>query len=175
VQDAMNLVKFKKVVEPADTFLVAVNLEHVLAVDTLAFYQSLRTNNPVNSFLINKNGNITSFASENKNYTSALAFELIACNVGDTGTDTIIEQDNLVMVFPNPASSIVQVRSKYELSEDMVSVYNMLGQRVRYSANPVNSRQIEINLQGNTTGIYIVRVKHDAEYIFNKILLIRAE
>lgn len=176
VTDAMNLVKFKKAVQPADTFLLAVNLEHIIAVDTLAFYHTLRSISMPNTFLLNKTGTFTPFLSENQKYSSALAFELVVCNIGDTGVDTLVDDTSqLVQVYPNPTQSVCWVNSKFNISADMVSVFNMLGRQVRFVTMPYGNRKLGIGLQGNPPGIYLLRIRHGNQFIQNKILYFPAE
>jgi len=175
-QDAMNMIKFNNAIEPADTFLVAFNLEHVIAVDSIAIYHALRATGKNNSFLVKRNGTFTPFVAEYQKNASALALEVIACNIGNNGNDTLVDdKTSQIVVFPNPTHSKVRIQSKFDVSEKQVAVFNILGQEIRCNIVKVSPRTFDIGLSGNKPGIYLLRVRHGNESILKKIILVQSE
>jgi len=62
-----------------------------------------------------------------------------------------------VKVFPNPNNGVFQLQIKnYELKENIVEVYNMLGEKI-YSTR-LNATNIQIDLNNSASGIYLYRV-----------------
>ena len=102
VSDAMNYIKFNTPVEPSDSFLVAVNFDNIKQGDSLAIYQSVRPYGAANSFWLKKNNAWSPFNEIIPSRTSAsLAYELLACNIGENTTDTLyINQKVLALVWP---------------------------------------------------------------------------
>jgi hypothetical protein len=172
VPDAMNFIKLNKVIEPKDSFLVAISFENVKTGDSIAIYHSLRTGNFHNTFLFNKNGGWYDFKQYNNNrYASSLALELIACNIGEGGT--IPDPDgnpSTLTAYPSPVVTTFQLQSNQSFTIEKISVYNTLGQKVRFHASQVGSKLAELDLQGNTPGVYFINVKSSTTILKTKIL-----
>lgn len=174
-ENAMNFVKFKTAIEPGDTFLVAVNLENLNSRDTLALYQSIRVSTPPdNSFWVKKDKKWISFRDANDfGYSGSLAMSLLACNVGNAKVDTLpLVQTKPVIVWPNPTSGKVRIQSSEDITEGMVSVYNLAGQQLGYFSQQKFPRLLEIDLTGNQSGLYLIRVKNGKDWHYTKILLV---
>jgi lysyl endopeptidase len=160
-------------VEPADSFLVAVNFEGIADGDSVAIFQSVRQNIPQSSIYIRKNGTWTDFKKSNSvGYTGALAIELIACNVSNQIKDTTIVDNPLeVKLFPNPTIGRVEIAANSNITVDMITVYNLRGQQIPYKSARLTPRKIEINLAGNSPGIYLIRVLDGNKHFSGKIFL----
>ena len=173
--DAMNLLEFASAVQPVDTFLVAVNLENIRTGDTVAIYHSLRTDGPENSFFLKRNGSWQDFYSTNPSrYHGNLAMELLACNIGNQNTDTFsTPEPDPAFFYPTVVTSTLHILTKDDIDEHSLFVCNLLGQQVPFYLNRISRRHVEINLRGNTPGIYIVNVGSGAFSARHKILLVR--
>jgi predicted ATP-grasp superfamily ATP-dependent carboligase len=155
---------------------VAFNLEHVIAVDSIAIYHTLRPTGKKNSFLVYRNGTFTPFVTEYQKSASALALEVIACNIGNNGNDTLIDdQTSHIDVFPNPVRSKVRIQSKFDVTEEQIAVFNILGQQINCKVAKISPRIIDVGLTGNKPGIYLLRVRHGSEFILKKIILVQSE
>lgn len=170
---AMNHIAFIDIVEPTDSFLIAVNFEGIAEGDTVAIFQSVRQNNPQSSMYIRQNGQWSEFKRSNSaGYTGALAFELIACNVSNLIKDsTVVEIPLEVKLFPNPTLGRVEIAANSNITTDMISVYNLRGQQIPYKSSRLTPRKIEINLAGNSPGIYLIRVLDEKKHFSGKIFL----
>jgi len=173
VSGAMNYVAFNESVEPADSFLVAINFDNMANGDSVAIFQSVRQNNPQSTFYIRKNNQWSEFKRSNSaGYTGALALEVVACNVSNTITDTSkVELPLEVKLFPNPTTGRLEVSSNHNLTIDMITVYNLRGQQVPFRSARLTPRKIEINLAGHSQGIYLVRVLDGNKHFAGKIFL----
>lgn len=104
----------------------------------------------------------------------ALALEVLACNVSSLSTDTTKTKNPLeVKLYPNPTDGIIQVSSSLNLSVDMISVYNIQGQQMSYKSTRLTPRKMEINLSGNTPGIYLIRIWDGVNHFASKVILVR--
>ncbi len=168
----MNRFEFYAPVEPRDTFLISVNLENIRSGDTLAIYHSLRTPGTSNSFYFKQGSSWQDFVNNNpfKN-GSALAFELLACNIGGDLNDTVINQTEPLVLFPNPVTKKLTIRSLSTLDENQVFVYNMLGQQVSCRVTQTGRQQVEVDFRGTRAGIYIIRIKEGAKFSHHKIMV----
>lgn len=171
--NAMNFVAFNDIVEPADSFLVAVNFEGIAEGDSVAIFQSVRQNIPQSSMYIRQNGTWAEFKKSNSaGYTGSLAFELVACNVSNQITDTTIVDNPLeVKLFPNPTIGRIEIAANSNITVDMISVYNLRGQQIPFKSGRLTPRKIEINLAGNSPGIYLIRVLDGNKHFSGKIFL----
>ncbi len=174
VTNAMNLVDFDQVVEPADTFLIAFNLENLKSGDTLALFHTIRNGKMPNSLWLLKAGNWVTFLQENPSgYAASLALETTACNVGIPSNGRPVEDPSLqLQVYPNPATSKIQIWSKEPVAEDQVSIYNMQGKQVKCRIGRTGPLHLEVTLAGNPPGIYLVKIRYKSEYIQSKFLFV---
>ena len=80
--------------------------------------------------------------------------EVIAC---DTVLDVENNEETIkgITLYPNPVRDYLNLRSIDQIEQ--ISVYNLLGQQVRFSS-PSNS-QTSIDMTSLETGIYVVKIK----------------
>ncbi len=171
VQDAMNFIGFSEIVEPSDTFYVGFELSNTLPLDTFVVYQSMRPANTENFFYFKQNGIWQSYKDESLGYNSIVnVFELVACNVDDTLNDTpIIDNPDGILVFPNPTQSVFTIVANSDISEENISVFNVIGQTIEVQMSKIQERKIEINLSGNVPGVYFIRLNTSQGYISRKV------
>jgi hypothetical protein len=85
-------------------------------------------------------------------------------------TATSLEEMSAMSVYPNPSTGKVTIRvTGRETGVMEVSVLNPAGQTVLTRRWPAS--QGEVNLSGNTPGIYTIRVKHDGGCLTQRITL----
>jgi len=63
---------------------------------------------------------------------------------------------NEIIVYPNPASEIISVRSNEEIKN--IELFNQLGQKIRLEKNVLEGNSIQLNLTKLPKGLYILRV-----------------
>ncbi len=68
--------------------------------------------------------------------------------------------DNNFQVYPNPASSVINVFSKNQELSSIV-IYDILGERL-YSNNTINSEQVTIDITEYSEGMYFLTINNNA-------------
>ncbi len=172
--NAMNLIEFDQAIEPADSFLVAFNLENIREGDTLAIFHSLRNASQPGTLWLRKGQDWKSFPAEHPTGLNAsLALEVTACNFGPPSSKPPVADESLqLQVYPNPAVSKVHIWSKEAIPPENVTLYDMRGRQVRCRIEVAGPLHLEVDLSGNLPGLYLVKVRYRAEYIQSKFLLI---
>jgi lysyl endopeptidase len=171
VEDAMNFIDFDEIIEPEDTFFVGFELSNMQPLDTFVVYQSLRPANTDNYFYFKKDGAWQSFENANLGYNSVVnAFELLACNLDDTiSVPPKIELPTEIKVYPNPTQDRITFEANSEIQPGNIDVFNLIGKKVEVSISNIDIYRLEINLSGNTPGIYFVRFNTGEKYVTKKI------
>jgi hypothetical protein len=169
--NAMNYVGFHELVEPKGSFFVGFELSNIQALDSFVVYQSLRTASDINTFYFKQNGNWNSFKDSNPEKKSmANIFEVMACNIDDFGTDTpIVDNPVDILIFPNPSNSKVSFEAGQEIPDNSITVFNVLGQKTKIEITKIDERKVEIDLTGNTPGVYFLRFDAGEQIISRKI------
>lgn len=72
-----------------------------------------------------------------------------------------------MLVFPNPASSNVNVQSNATISR--LTIYNHLGQSVKEVL--VNNTEANVNVEGIDAGVYIIRMETENGYTTQKLVI----
>jgi hypothetical protein len=72
-----------------------------------------------------------------------------------------------MLVFPNPASSNVNVQSNSNITR--LSIYNHLGQSVKELL--VNNTEANVNVEGIDAGVYIIRMETENGYTTQKLVI----
>lgn len=171
VEDAMNFIGFDEIVEPNDTFFVGFELSNMQPVDSFVVYQSLRPANTDNFFYYKQNENWLNFKDESLGYNSiANVFELVACNIADSPSDTPIVDNPLeIFVFPNPAQAVITMAAGKEISVENITVINLLGQNVVVKISKIHERKVEIDFTGNVPGVYFIRFNNGEDFVSKKV------
>jgi len=171
VEDAMNFIGFDEIIEPADTFFVGFELSNMLPLDSFVVYQSKRPANTENFFYFKDNNSWNNFKEISSGYNSIVnVFELVACNIDDSPSDTpIVDSPVEILVFPNPSNGILTLVAGKEIATENVSVVNLIGQNVSYKLSRINERKVEIDLAGNVPGIYFVRFNNGSNFVSKKV------
>ncbi len=169
--DAMNFVGFAENVSPKNTFFIGFELSNIQPLDSFVVYQSTRKTGTDNTFYFMQNGNWYNFKDANPAAKSmANIFELVACNIDDFSTDTPKVDNPLdIVVFPNPSNAKVTVEAGQDIPDNKIDVYNILGQKTGIKITRIGDRKVEIDLTGNTPGVYFVRFDTGQQIISRKI------
>jgi hypothetical protein len=84
---------------------------------------------------------------------------------GSVGINEAINSNDVLNVYPNPSSGIFKI--DWKGNEDAsVQVFNLVGEQVLQQSNTG-----EIDLSGNTRGIYFVKVQDGQKSFTRKIVL----
>jgi hypothetical protein len=76
--------------------------------------------------------------------------------------------DNDFYMYPNPAKSILNIKTKANSSKN-IRIYSILGQKIK-EINSNNSHSI-INLSSFSKGIYLVKIKSDDKTVSKKLII----
>lgn len=171
VSDAMNYIGFDEIIEPSDTFYVGFELGNMQAQDTFAVYQSLRPANTKNHFYFKQNDIWQNFEDANMGYNSMVnVFELVACNINDTTPETPQpEFPTKIHAFPNPTNGKVTFVADSNIPAEKVEAFNLIGKKVEVYKSNIYGKSLEIDLTGNSPGIYFVRFNTGKKPITKKI------
>lgn len=78
-----------------------------------------------------------------------------------------------MLVYPNPAASLVTIRTREPLKKEMVTLHNALGQEMPLKARATGERQLELSVSGFTPGLYVISVRTTREPSQHKIMVIK--
>jgi len=104
-----------------------------------------------------------------------------ADNTGSTGDIFIAKLDNAVgideltnenafQIYPNPGNGNFTLQTiVQQFHNSTVIISNILGEKI--SEQKIASSKTEINLSGQTSGIYFVQLKNDKQTITKKLVL----
>jgi len=170
-QDAMNFIGFNDEVKPEETFFVGFEISNIQPLDSFAVYQSLRPTTEPNTFYFKQNGNWYNFKESNTDKKAmANIFEIVACNIDNFTTDTPLVDNPLeVLIFPNPSNSKFTLEAGLDISENQVTVYNLLGQKTEVRVRQLGPRKLDLDLTGNVPGVYFIRLDTGNEVISRKV------
>jgi V8-like Glu-specific endopeptidase len=160
VANAMNLVSFDQAVQPADTFFIGFDVSKVNSAATIVVYFANRKNNN-NSVFFKQNNLWVDYHQATDTLSAAMALELLACNIMDDISDTpVVNQPADLLVFPNPASTVMRIRSKSEFKGEDVSIVDLLGRSISLRIEKTGLTEAKVDLTGNSQGIYFLRIKN---------------
>lgn len=171
VANAMNFIGFSEIVEPKDSFFIGFELSNVQPADTFVIYQSLRKSYEINTLYVKKDNVWMPFNDANASGKSmANIVELVACNIGEISTDTpLVNNPMEILLYPNPTKSVFVLEAGKQILENNIQVYNLIGQEIEVKFTKRTSRKMEINLDGNIPGVYLVRLNHGNGFVTRKI------
>lgn len=174
--NAMNLVTFDKEIMPSKEFLVSVDFSDMATGDSIAVFQSFRAAHSDNSIYLKMNNNWTPFSGFNSSKRGgALALELVACNVDTLTTDTTdVDNSWQITLCPNPVGSDgkIKIVSNQFIPSDMISLYNIYGQRISMKVTNSSFYEIEIDMSGKPSGIYIIKANNNGKEYTGKFLMV---
>ncbi len=169
--DAMNFIGFNEEVKPEDNFFVGFEISNIQPLDSFAVYQSLRPATEPNTFYFKQKGSWYNFKEANTTGQSmANIFEIVACNIDDFSTDTpLVDNPKNILIFPNPSNSKFTLEAGQDISENQVSVFNLLGQKTEFSVRQLGPRKLDMDLTGNVPGVYFIKLDTGKEVISRKV------
>ncbi|MFA7490792.1 MAG: T9SS type A sorting domain-containing protein [Mariniphaga sp.] len=168
---AMNYIDFQDQVMPADTFFVGFELSNMRDQDTLTVYQSLRQDDQENFFWYKQQGEWFNYQSPiRENFSITNVFELLVCNVQWAVSETsIVKFPGEALIYPNPANGPFAFETGQEFIPGNIHVFNLLGQEVDATLDPIHNKKVLIDLTGNIPGIYFVQLKAGQSMITRKV------
>lgn len=99
---------------------------------------------------------------ENNEYTfsAIVANHTIAVTFEEDGDDTGIDDvnlDNAVLLFPNPATSYIEIRLQNNaLNNATMEIYDVYGRKV--ATQTMNNNSLQVNISDYSAGMYLVRI-----------------
>jgi hypothetical protein len=76
---------------------------------------------------------------------------------------------NPINIYPNPANCKVKIESRYDLSFELLEIYNLTGVRILSKQNFTDG--CEIDLSTYAKGIYVLVLKSNDQIFINKVVL----
>jgi len=92
----------------------------------------------------------------------------VEVSIVNTGIEEVAS-DNGIRIYPNPSSGKFTIISQTNIVH--VEILNSLGQRMYIDYNEVPSRSIGIDLSGNGTGIYVLKISNGLSYSKKSIVI----
>lgn len=88
-------------------------------------------------------------------------------------TDIEVEKSTYIKVFPNPSNGSFKVNMQLDQTTDVtLSVFDLQGKQISSEfVGPVQSRSFEMDLQGQASGVYLLRVDAGNATTYQKIVL----
>ncbi len=86
---------------------------------------------------------------------------------------SILDVDNyaFITVYPNPTANEILINNLPTQDIAIISLYDNLGQRVKYLKLPTNQKEIMLNVGDLPKGTYILRVESEAKTFEEKIII----
>jgi hypothetical protein len=84
-----------------------------------------------------------------------------------TGINDAEKKENSFLIYPNPTSGIVTVKSSVDNEKFNVNIYDFTGKEI-LSENNVN----QLNLSDFSNGIYLMRISQDEQSVETKIMIV---
>ncbi|OFX31041.1 MAG: hypothetical protein A2X08_18245 [Bacteroidetes bacterium GWA2_32_17] len=79
-----------------------------------------------------------------------------------------VNENNILTVYPNPASKNINIKTTIQSKDAMVSIFNIQSQLLLQQ--PLYKENTEINISTLTKGMYIIKVKSDKGIVTNKFI-----
>ena len=158
--------------------------------------QSITVGGPAGTFLVQNGGSATMIAGMNIIYLPGtfveeggymhgyiapggpwcevpMAFPTVAVKTDDAASPLLGNNQNFI-VYPNPTQGqfIIEQRGDEVYHSIRVDIYGMQGNQV-YSSQNNGSRRMEFNLEGNSSGLYHIRLNSDGKVSIFKLILTR--
>lgn len=128
--------------------------------------------NPTHTFPVNGGSFVVTLTVNNicGSYSASLTIEINT----QTGIVTVVDPDNELKVYPNPAKDYLRVEVKPMNTIQNVLIYDFAGRMIRKVCNN-NSNKSELRIETNSLnpGIYLLRVQTDKGWESRKFELIR--
>lgn len=88
---------------------------------------------------------------------------------------TRVEEAEELLLYPNPASDVIYVRTKTVVDKPTeIFIYDLDGRQVLFMKSNVGSNApIEVNLTNTTDGVYFISIRTSVRTIYRKIVVIR--
>lgn len=94
----------------------------------------------------------------------------VICNSATTGEKEILGTIDEILVFPNPSNGTLNI-ALTEKKETIIEIYNLVGELIYTSGNPLNTQLFTINIDNQPNGIYFVNIKSDNNITTKKVLI----
>jgi hypothetical protein len=113
---------------------------------------------------------IFSSDSVSLNYSPSNIFNIFSCtgHVGLPAEEEVYEEN--FVVFPNPTTGEITVRGNLENSIKAIEILNLIGEKVLVRKNPIGSSEIQVDLNGLSSGVYLLQVISDEKVWRGKVV-----
>jgi hypothetical protein len=105
----------------------------------------------------------------NGNYTLNGLSKITSLKESSTGIESAADASDLIRVFPNPASGLVNISSSVNIRQ--ITLINLTGQTIL--DYPVSGTNVQVNISGFISGLYFIKIETIDNYIVTKRLSIK--
>lgn len=109
----------------------------------------------------------TSARITNEEEDSTLNYEKSPNLEKEVETTATLNQNRGLLIFPNPTNGLVNIELNTNKSYFEIEVFSLLGELVY--VNKVNSSKLTVNLSEHPKGMYLIKIKQDNNYYYEKI------
>ena len=96
-------------------------------------------------------------------------------NIYDANAIPDVSAESGINVYPNPSSGNFTIQiSEKDLNSIVISVYNSIGEKIKeISSKGNNTSQFEINMDGQSDGIYLLKIETNKKIVNKTVNIIR--
>ena len=120
---------------------------------------------------------IVSFEVSENGITETIGIEFSTSNIlVDTGCVSFIgntfenQFENIISIFPNPSSGIVNILMENGSLLSELEVYDALGTQV-FQTSKINTTNLSFSLNPKQPGLYMIKLQYNDQIVFRKILI----
>ena len=136
------------------------------------------TNGDTVALMAAPTGTNTAWAKETTGWVDLSTYSLdhsaavipVICNSATTGEKEILGIIDEILVFPNPSNGTLNI-ALTEKKETTIEIYNLVGELIYTSGNPLNTQLFTINIDNQPNGIYFVNIKTENKITTKKVLI----
>lgn len=109
-------------------------------------------------------------ASKNTNQTGSGTFTITAQESSVLSVDDFTQVDVELILYPNPASTFVNIKMSDNSEINNIEINNLIGKRVLFEKTD-NDRNLQINISNLSKGVYFIRTKTEHKIISKKLII----
>ena len=109
-------------------------------------------------------------ASKNTNQTDSGTFTITAQESSVLSVDDFTQADVKLMLYPNPASTFINIKMSDNSEINNIEINNLIGKRVLFEKID-NDRNLLINISNLSKGVYFIRTKTEHKIISKKLII----
>ena len=94
--------------------------------------------------------------------SDSLAVEILFVGIDEN-------HENTILVFPNPASNVLNVVLPESFQDVKISLYDIAGRQIITQEHSMH--KVELDLSGTTSGVYILRLQKGKTVLTHRVVI----